>query len=246
MSHARSPSAGEAVHVAFARTAEMPAIGGLLEWLDGAERERYERFHGAEDRAMFLLGRVMARALVGRAAGVDPKAWQWREAPRGRPEIAWPATTLQFNLAHSAGLVVCALAAGRDVGVDVEDFERRPVEPAVVRRYCSPAEVADIERHGDRWHDRFLLYWTLKEAYLKARGLGIAVQLADISFSLDAGAPPRVGFLGSLAGTDTRWQFHVARPTERHVVAIAAASNDGLGVQFEIAPFEWTLARLPR
>jgi 4'-phosphopantetheinyl transferase len=187
------------------------------------ERERYDGFRNDTDRTMFLAGRVMARALVGDALGVGPGDWRWGEGPHGRPEIDFPATTVRFNLAHSAGLVACALADGRDVGVDVEYLRRRPVDPHVVRRYCAPDEVRDIEAHAPAWHDRFLLYWTLKEAYLKARGLGIAVPLADICFALEGGSP-RVTFLDSLAGEDETWLFQLAQPTPRHILAVAAAS----------------------
>ncbi len=133
---------------------------------------------------MFGLGREMARSLVGVALGVPPESWIWREGPHGRPEIAAPDADLHFNLSHSAGVVVCALARGRTIGVDVEDLSRRAPDPAIVTRYCSPAEAEDVCAQGDRWRDRFLTYWTLKEAYLKARGLGIAVHLSDISFTL--------------------------------------------------------------
>jgi 4'-phosphopantetheinyl transferase len=149
--------------------------------------------------------------------------------------VANPATPLRFNLAHSAGLVLCAVACGRDVGVDVEDLRRRPVDPAVVRRYCSPAEIADIESQRDSWHDRFLRYWTLKEAYLKARGLGVAMPLAEISFTLD-GDRATIAFLGSLAGTDARWGFFMAQPTDRHVVALAAATEDGVVPACSVRP----------
>ena len=179
---------------------------------------------------MFLLGRVMARDLVGRALGVAPDAWSWREGPHGRPEIAAPDTLLRFNIAHSSGLVACALAHGRDVGVDVEDLKRRPVEPAVVSRYCSPFEAADVEAQGDAWHDRFLVYWTLKEAYLKARGIGISVHLSDISFSLGPSGVT-LAFLDSLAGTDTRWQFALIQPSDQHLLAVAASTTDGVQPQ---------------
>jgi 4'-phosphopantetheinyl transferase len=192
--------------------------------LGPTEQTRYTGYRHDADRRMFLAGRVIARALVGRALGVAPDAWPWREGPRGRPEVAVPDTSVRFNLAHSAGLVACAIASGRDVGVDVEDLDRRPVDPHVVTRYCAPEEVRDIEAHGPRWHDRFLLYWTLKEAYLKARGLGIAVTLADICFAIDDGRP-RVTFRGALAGTDDRWTFTLARPTPRHLMAIATSAD---------------------
>jgi 4'-phosphopantetheinyl transferase len=203
--------------------------------LGAADRARYDRFRVEIDREMFLLGRAMARALVGRALDVAPHDWRWTENARGRPEIAAPATDLRFNLSHSAGLVACAIARGRDVGVDVEHLRRRRIDRAIVRRYCSPAECADIDAYGDAWQDRFLLYWTLKEAYLKARGLGVALPLADISF--DPGPPVRVGFTGSLAGTSAAWQFAIARPTPDHIAAVAVEQVDTGDASITFDPF---------
>jgi 4'-phosphopantetheinyl transferase len=221
-------AARDRVAVWYAHIADLtpPLASRAQLWLNPAERERHARFRGDDDRQMFLLGRLMARALVGEALGLSPLGWSWVEGPRGRPEIAAPVTGLRFNLAHSGGLVTCALADERDVGVDVEDFARRRVDRAVVTRYCSPREIEDIEAAGSRWHDRFLVHWTLKEAYLKARGLGVAVTLADITCeAIDT--DPRIAFSGSLSGTDDRWAFHLARPTDQHIVAVAACASDG-------------------
>ena len=232
-----APDNVQAWYAATTHLSDPHRVDRALAWLAPAERDRYARFFGDEDRRMFLLGRTMARTLVGRAAGIAPTAWQWREGPHGRPEIGSPDSSLRFNLAHSAGLVVCALASGREVGIDVEDLARRPIDPALVRRYCAPAEIADIDaqpRH--QWHHRFLIYWTLKEAYLKARGLGISVPLANICFSLDSNAA-RISFRDSLAGTDDRWTFHLTQPTDRHLVAIAASTTDGVLPAFTVDAF---------
>ena len=176
---------------------------------------------------MFLLGRAMARSMVGRALGVSPDAWTWQEGAHGRPEVGDTDGAVRFNVAHSGGLVVCAVACGRDVGVDVEDLERRAPNSFVVTRYCSPREAADIQQQGEPgWARRFLDYWTLKEAYLKARGLGISVPLAEIEFTLN-GTRPQVEFLGSLEGTDARWTFHLQNVDARYLIAIAAAEADG-------------------
>jgi 4'-phosphopantetheinyl transferase len=204
--------------------ADDPAVATrTIASLPNADRARAAKYRVDRDRAMFVGGRIMARRLIGDALGLDGDGWELGEGERGRPEIAAPDTPLRFNLAHSAGLVVCALAHGRDVGVDVEDLHRVTLDPRLVRRYCAPAEAEDIEGEGDRWRDRFLAYWTLKEAYLKARGLGIAVPLAEVCFTLEPAI--RVGFLGSLAGTSTDWVFHLERPTTRHLVAVAVAGE---------------------
>ena len=195
--------------------------------LSTAERDRYARFKHERDRWMFALGREMARTLVGDALGCPAGDWVWREGPHGRPEIAAPPTDVHFNLSHSAGVVVCAIARGRTIGVDIEDLNRRAPDPAIVARYCSPAETADVHARGDGWPARFLAYWTLKEAYLKARGLGIAVHLADISFALSADEQTaRIGFERSLAGTDDHWAFHLARLDPHHLVATAVHNPD--------------------
>jgi 4'-phosphopantetheinyl transferase len=211
-----------------------------LTWLSPGERDRYHRYRRDADRAMFLLGRVMARALVGRALGVAPLEWTWREGVYGRPEVeaadSAGGRACSFNLAHSGGLVVCGLAETAAVGVDVEDRGRVAVDRRVVRRFCAPREIADIESRGETgWHDRFLEYWTLKEAYLKARGVGIAVPLADLSFSLAAPAPT-LTFLNGLADTPHEWAFHLDEIGDRHYVAVSTPVSD-MPPTFRVAPF---------
>jgi 4'-phosphopantetheinyl transferase len=94
-----------------------------------------------------------------------------------------------------------------------------------VPRYCSPAEQAAIAAGGDGgWQDRFLELWTLKEAYLKARGLGLVVPLAELSFARTA-SDIHLDFLGSLAGSDPRWRFVLTSIDTEHYVAVAASTD---------------------
>jgi 4'-phosphopantetheinyl transferase len=205
-------------------------------WLSPAERVRHGRYRHDIDRDMFLLGRVMARTIVGRALGVAPETWPWREGPRGRPEVDLPQTPCSFNVAHSGGTVVCAVAHGVEVGIDIEDRRRTRLERDLVDRYCSPDEAAAVARGGESgWRDEFLKYWTLKEAYLKARGLGIAVHLADLSFTLAADRVA-VAFHGSLAGADPHWAFDLRPLGSDHFVAIAASTPDGRRPIFTLEP----------
>jgi 4'-phosphopantetheinyl transferase len=199
------------------------AVARALPLLRPAERERYDRFRQDADRQMFLLGRVMARALVGNALGVAPHDWLWREGLRGRPEVDAADCPISFNLAHSAGMVVCAISWGGPVGVDVEHRARTPLEHGLIERCCAPDEAADIEAYAPDWGDRFLQYWTLKESYLKATGLGISVHLPDVRFRIED--TPRPAFTGGQAGADTSWVFDLSTINPAHYVAVAMSTH---------------------
>lgn len=189
--------------------------------LPDVERTRFERFKHERSAHEFLVGRLLVRQWLAALTGHLPNTWQFVEGFRGRPEIASPATTLRFNLAHSGGVVACIVTDGREAGVDVEDLGRRPVESTLWHRYCAPSEVADIEAQpAAEQHHRFLTYWTLKEAYLKAIGLGIGVHLADIAFAVGAGEPT-IHFHDSLAGTSTDWAFGMTQVSEQFLVSWA-------------------------
>ncbi len=199
----------------------------LSEWLQPEERDRADRYKDMEARAAFLIGRGMARAMLSEATGVPPADWRFIEGAHGRPEIASPSTPYHFNLAHSHGAVACIVGRDREIGVDVEFLERPAASHDVAARVCSPEELEDVNAAlADERQERFLVYWTLKEAYLKARGLGISVHMADVTFSLASGQPtftPR----GSLADVDTRWTFRLAQPSDKHLVAVAADTRSG-------------------
>jgi 4'-phosphopantetheinyl transferase len=193
----------------------------LRSWLQPEETTRADNYKDMDARAAFLIGRGMARTMLAEVTGVAPGDWRFTEGPHGRPEIASPDTPYRFNLAHSHGMIACAIARGRDIGVDVEYLDRPDSSHDVAQRACSPDELEDIASAPDDGRkERFLTYWTLKEAYLKARGLGISVHLADVAFTVHTGEPvfvPR----GSLADVDTRWLFRLAQPGPRHLVAVA-------------------------
>ena len=195
--------------------------------LPADERERFHRYRHPLTAHQFLVGRLMIRRWLEAVSGTPAAEWRLVEGTRGRPAIAHPASPWSFNLAHSGGIVACALSLVPDVGVDVEHLDRRPMERDLIRRYCSAKEVADIEQQPeDERSRRFLTYWTLKEAYLKARGLGISVQLADLDFSLDA-PHPTIAFRGSLEGTDPAWAFALFQPTPRCLLSVAAPHPGG-------------------
>ena len=222
--------------------ASVRAFGARLEDaglpLSEAERARAARFHHLSDKWEFVLGRLMARTLLAARTGVAPRAFAFGENAHGRPEIASPAldSPLRFNLSHSGGIVACVLGASKQVGVDVERLDRPSIDPRVIRRYCSEPEQAALGLLGDRQrHERFLQLWTLKEAYVKARGTGLTLPLASISFAMAADGPGDVSFNG--VDEEARWMFAHTRLEPAHLLAVAAEREPGEQVGLRVRTF---------
>jgi 4'-phosphopantetheinyl transferase len=220
------------VHVWLTRPDDIGDSGHLAAcraMLSDDERERLARLRRESDRRAFLAAHALVRSALSRYAEVPPEGWTFTANHWGRPEIAGPGAVpaLRFSLSHTSGLTACAVALDRDCGVDVEAFDRSGDPLKIARRVLSPKEIADLEaRPAGTRRDHFLAYWTLKEAYVKARGMGLSLPLREFSFSL-AGERIRIEFAEPGADVASSWQFASLRPTPRHVLAIAVRHGDG-------------------
>ena len=204
----------------------------LYDLLDQAERERCARYLFLRNRIESTAARALARAALSRHADVDPHAWTFGHGEHGKPQIAGPpaAPPLHFNVAHTQGLVVCLVAHGREVGVDAEFLGRHSDIALLARRCLSIAEQQALwALPAPAQARRFLVHWTLKEAYLKARGIGLGLPLAEITLLADddpatPAGPPTDFTLGPGVGdTPARWQIERCHLTPDHVAAFAIA-----------------------
>jgi 4'-phosphopantetheinyl transferase len=192
------------VHVYVTTVGEARASGALPRYharLTDDERARHAGMRVDPRGDEFLVG----RALVHHALALHaPGEHVLTAGSHGRLEAAGSA--VRFNLSHAEGTVVCAVA-GAEVGVDVEKVDERRTEPGIWRHYFAPVEVAALAAlpQAERC-ERFFRYWTLKEAYIKARGLGLSIPLQQFWFRLD-GARPHLELTPELADNPERWQF---------------------------------------
>jgi 4'-phosphopantetheinyl transferase len=109
-----------------------------------------------------------------------------------------------------------------DVGLDVEDMRRRADIAKITRRFFAHSEISAIERVDEEHRTRaFFEHWTLKEAYLKARGAGLSLPLAEVAFSLGPDRPPSVSFGPAIGDTPAAWQFANLRPAPDYMAAVA-------------------------
>ncbi|MEU8893799.1 4'-phosphopantetheinyl transferase superfamily protein [Streptomyces sp. NPDC048442] len=213
------------------------AIGSLLagHWLDEHEHETARRFLFARDRRQYLVAHCLVRRVLALETGTpESEATIWRTS-RGRPFLrplpaGSPADVpgLDFNLSHSRGYNVVASARGRRVGVDVECLDRSAARGfgPIVESFAPEerAYLATLEAGGER--DRATLrLWTLKEAYAKARGLGLGLPFDSFAFELDD-EQGVLGFRPPADDTADRWTFAELRPRPKVLVSLAVDRSE--------------------
>jgi 4'-phosphopantetheinyl transferase len=188
------------------------------------ELARADRFVFAPDRVRYTLAHALVRHVLSRHAPLPPQAWRFFENDHGCPFVLDPpagAPGLHFNLSHTRGLIAVGVVTGRDLGVDVE-FVDRGLTQDVAGRFFAPDEVRDLRGlPEDQQPVAFFDYWTLKEAYIKARGLGLALPLDQFAFALRADRAPTIAFGPQIADDPSRWQFFQAWPLPRHRMGVA-------------------------
>ncbi len=214
------------VHIwlcAPARVRDPELLAAYAALMSPEERAQEQRFHFERDRHTCRVTRALVRTTLSRYAGLPPDRWRFRANRYGRPELVAGQCPLdlRFNLSHTEGLVACAVTLGREVGVDVEFLPRRGETVAIADRYFSPREVQDLKvLPQDQQRERFFHYWTLKESYIKARGMGLSLPLDRFSFLLANTDPVGFAVDPSLHDDARAWQFGLWRPTSEHVLAL--------------------------
>jgi len=173
--------------------ADAATLDALRRWLHPTERARYERIRIERAARQFLLSRGALRHLLGRYLDKRPQDVRLTHLAHGKPvlPVGDNAPDLRFNLSHSHGKVVFAFALGRDVGVDIELVRPEVRCDMLAQRFFSSHEVRTLmSLSAPRRSEAFFQCWTRKEAFVKAKGTGLTLRLADfdVAFGPDAEA----------------------------------------------------------
>lgn len=202
---------------AVARHARLSSV------LSPGERERAARFHGPGDRDRFVVGRVLARLMLSETDATPPSGWVFSIDARGRPHVSGrpPGTAPSFSITHTAGLVACVVARSGEVGVDAESTAKAHDLDAIARRFFAPRECALLDALPAEERARgFYGIWTLKEAFLKARGDGITVPLDRFAFD-PFSSPPGFACDEDFEADPSSWTFRSWWPAPEHAMAVA-------------------------
>jgi len=212
------------------RLADASAIARLEAMCTEVERARIGRYRFDVDRRQHLVTRALVRAALSRHAGVAPEAWRFREEAHGRPEIDAPpsASSLRFNATNTKTLVACAVTAGADVGIDAEPRARAESILEVAPTVFSGAELSELDAlrsDPEAARERALALWTLKESYIKARGMGLGLPLRKITMVFGRDGSIALTADSGVDPAPERWRFHRA-DRDGHVLAVAVAVDE--------------------
>jgi len=199
------------------------------------EAERASQIDRVDACHEFVLTRALLRLTLAPLCGMPANALSFRPDARGRPQLASPhVPELTFNISHTRGLVAVLVAPGFPVGVDVEWLDQDFAWEPVAREICGAAELSQLERlpAAERCR-RFFESWTLKEAYAKARGLGLVLPFQGVAFERDDTGRWQARFAAAIQDQPDDWRFELQHLPSGQV--LASAVRPPAGAHFTIA-----------
>jgi 4'-phosphopantetheinyl transferase len=197
--------------------------------LSTAEKTRCAALHTEKHRAEYALSHAMVRVALSEYAPARPEEWQFLVGEKGKPEIAKPALDipLWFNLSHTDGFAVCAAGRVRQLGVDVESMSRKTSYQELAKRFFAPSEYEYLRTlPPSSQREAFFRIWTLKEAYIKADGRGLAIPLDSFRFRFSAGNPTDVTLESNAESSPRAWSFFEFQPSPDYRVSIGAMNPE--------------------
>jgi 4'-phosphopantetheinyl transferase len=196
-----------------------------LQFLNESEKARLDRFAVKDAALQYLVTHALVRTTLSKYADVPPQAWEFETNAYGRPHISQPHPfhDLRFNLSNTTGLVACAISMDCEIGVDVENVARPLDAEELAPSVFAAPELADFRASAsEERRNRFFSYWTLKESYIKARGMGLSLPLDAFWFEL-GDKSPLLYVTDRCADVPERWRFYRFAPTDAHMMAVAVA-----------------------
>ncbi len=200
--------------------------------LDDADRLHIARFRFPHDRSIATASRMLQRLAIGRVAQIPPSdmhSIRFSSSTGARPALQEPASArmIDFSAANTDGLVACAVSCSTRIGVDIEKLQPA-LAPGLLEYCCTPDEQLRLSRlPGDQQPCAFIQLWTLKEAYLKARGIGLQVSPRLLGFHLaDLGGTPLLEADAAIEANPRYWHFRMLDAGNAHAASLCAYGED--------------------
>jgi 4'-phosphopantetheinyl transferase len=210
----------------------------LGETLSADERARAQRFHFPHHRDRYIAAHGILRELLARYLGTEAGDFRFQLNDHGKPALGTGQETadMRFNLSHSQDIALFAFAWRCEVGVDVEYIRPAVGDKGLAERFFSTQEVAALRAlPKDAQNEAFFNCWTRKEAYVKARGRGLSINLASFAVSLAPTQMTNVPIIGIDDSEAVRWSFRSLAAGTGYAAAIVAE-----GSAWTLSLWQWT------
>ncbi|KNE75179.1 4-phosphopantetheinyl transferase (plasmid) [Candidatus Burkholderia crenata] len=199
-------------------------LQAFLAEMDFSERTRADGFRFQRDRMRYIVTRCAIRSVLSRYTDHPPAAWSFMADAFGRPCLVKnesAITGLTFNITHTSLMIVIALSRSDTVGVDAESRERSAPSEVAERFFAASENNALSQLTFEQAAFRFFELWTLKEAYLKAIGVGLSVELNSIVFDFPNSYAIDYSSTSLDSCRDARqWTFSLFHLEPRHIFAL--------------------------
>jgi 4'-phosphopantetheinyl transferase len=209
----------------------LPALDDYQRVLADEERERAARFHFEHDRQRYAITRGILRKLLGRYTGRTDVMFTCNHY--GKPAL--DDRSVHFNVAHSRDLALFGFAFEHEIGVDVEWIRPDFATTDVAQRFFAPDEAAALAGLPQPARVQgFFSCWTRKEAYLKARGMGLSLGLHSFAVTFAPTDPAALIRVDDDPSAPARWTISDLATTEGYAAAVALEAR-GLALRH----FRW-------
>ena len=229
------------VHVWYCDPREIQDASKLTAYesvLSEREVQQYRRFHFDKDRHSYLVSHALLRYSLSQYADVDASKWEFSRNEHGKPELISPPgmQAIHFNLTHTEGLSACVVTLEKPCGIDAENKNRNNKLDAVASRMFADEECRQLNEN--ELEQTFFYYWTLREAYVKALGIGLSGSSREYYFDIDMDEMKAViHHRNRQQAVDDYWQFGLYEPTTEHVLSVAFESDSPAEVKLrELIP----------
>ena len=208
---------------------DTPLLSRYHSLLAEEESAQQKRFYFEKHRHQYLITRALIRTVLSLYENeIAPEKWQFTKNKYGKPSISNEVLkrAYYFNLSHTDKLVVLAVTLDQEIGVDVEYLLRPGKSVEIAESFFSPSEVQELLALPlEKQKDRFFDLWTLKEAYIKACGMGLSIPLDHFSYSFPQQGEISISFENGRQDQPEYWQLWQIRPSDNHKVAMAIKGN---------------------
>ena len=230
---------GDGVHV-WRIALDLPRhrVADLAAHLSGEEQARADKFLVEEARRRFVVSHGATRSILSRYLGLRAEELRFVTGERGKPNLVAiaGAPAICFSLSHSGEVALCAVAEGREVGVDVEQIRPVPAWREITARHFSAGERQALRSLAeDQAREAFFHGWTRKEAYSKALGEGVSQRWTAFTVSLQPGAAAEVVNAAPDEPVDGPFTLCPLAPGPGYVAAVAAQ-----GVGWRLSCWRWS------